>query len=120
MAIDPETVRYLVSERGTQVTFRRTSSTYDPSSGTTTDTTDDETVNAVFTQYRLSEVDGSNIQRGDRKVLMSAFQTNGSALSKSPKVNDEIVGQGQTVSVVNSQQMQDAGVTVAWVLQVRS
>jgi len=119
--IDRESVRYMIDERGTSVTFRRVvEGTYDPSTGQTgASTTDDEAVKVVFTNYSEREITGTNIERGDRKVLMSNFDTSGSVLSKEPQVDDKFVGEASTVTVVDAKTMKDANVVIGYVLQVR-
>jgi len=123
--IDAESVRYQIKNRGTEVTFQRvtgqSASDYDPASGSTTGSSsnDDETVKVAFVNYREREVDGTNVQRGDRKALMSAFQTNGNALTKEPQTDDKFVGEGSTVSIVSARTLKDAGTVVAYVCQVR-
>jgi hypothetical protein len=121
MTIDRQTIKYMIDERGTQVTFRRVQEgAYDPSTGQTgASTTDDETVKVVFTNYSEREITDSNIQRGDRKVLMSNYDTSGSILNKEPQVDDKFVGESSTVTVVDARTLRDAGVVVGYVVQVR-
>lgn len=121
MTIDRQTVNYMIKERGTPVTFRRVvEGTYDPSTGQTgASTTDDESVKVVFTNYSEREITGTNIERGDRKVLMSNFDTSGGVLGKEPQVDDKFVGEASTVTVVDARTMKDANVVIGYVLQVR-
>jgi hypothetical protein len=121
MTIDRQTIKYMIDERGTQVTFRRVQEgTYNPSTGQTgASTTDDETVKVVFTNYSEREITDSNIQRGDRKVLMSNYDALGSTLSKEPQVDDKFVGESSTATVVDARTLKDAGVVVGYVVQVR-
>ena len=114
-------VKALLNEHGQDVTFRRvTEGSYNPATGTTAaSSTSDETVKVAFLQYRVDLVDGVNIQRGDRKAVMSAFDTSGAALSKTPQTGDQLVGVGQTVQMVDVQRIQSGGNDLAFVCQVR-
>lgn len=116
-----ESTRYLLSENGTSVTFRRvTEGAYDPSTGTTgASSTDDETVRVAFLRYLASEVDGTAIQRGDRRAILAPFQTDGSALSKAPQTDDKLVGEGDTVSVVEARTLKSGDTVIGYELQVR-
>lgn len=122
--IDPQSVKFLLNERGFSVTFRRvtgqTVSDYDPASGSTTasSSNDDESVNAVFMNYSEREITG-NVERGDRKVIMSNYDTSGKTLSKRPQSGDKIIGAESNVSVIDAKTLKDAGNLVGFVLQVR-
>ena len=122
--IDRNTVRHLISDRGTEVTFRRVlgggSTNYDPGSGeTTSGGEDDETIKAVFTNYSEREVNDTNIQRGDRRVLMSNFDISNNELNKAPRVDDQFVGESSTVTVADAQTLKDGGVVIGYTCQVR-
>lgn len=121
MSIDPLTIKTLLNDRGTSVTFRRvTEGGYDPSTGQTgAASTDDETVYVAFTDYRENLIDGQNVLQGDRKALLSNYQTDGTALTKTPAVGDEFVGEGSTVQVVEAHTIKDAGQVVGYICQVR-
>lgn len=114
-------VQDLLGEQGYSVTFRRvTEGAYDPATGQTgASSTDDETVIMAFLDYKIAEIDGSQIQRGDRKAILSAYDSSGSLLSKTPRVNDQFVGEGDKVSVIDVQTIKSAGVVVGYVCQVR-
>lgn len=114
-------VQDLLGEQGYSVTFRRvTEGAYDPATGQTgASSTDDETVIMAFLDYKIAEIDGSQIQRGDRKAILSAYDSSGGLLSKAPRVNDQFVGEGDKVSVVDVQTIKSAGVVVGYICQVR-
>lgn len=116
-----ESVRFLLTEHGTSTTFRRvTEGAYNESTGTTgASSTDDETVRAAFLRYRASEIDGTNIQRGDRRAILAPFQTDGSALSKTPQTDDQLVGEADTVSVVEARKLKSGDTIIGYELQVR-
>ena len=122
--IDRHTIKHLISDRGTEVTFRRLlgggSSNYDPGlGGTTGGGKDDEIIKVVFTNYSEREVNDTNIQRGDRRVLMSNFDVSNNELNKAPRVDDQFVGESSTVTVVDAQTLKDGGVVIGYTCQVR-
>jgi hypothetical protein len=122
-SIDRQTINNLIRDRGQEVTFRRpvsSTGTYDPSSSSVIGgSNDDETVKVVFTNYREREVDGTNVERGDRKVLMSNFRLNGKVLGKLPDSGDQFIGSNSTVNVISAQSLIDGGVIIGFICQVR-
>jgi hypothetical protein len=117
-------VTRLLREFGYNLTFRRVlnqgSSNYDPNTSTTgTPNNDDETVFGVMINRQDYEVDGRVI-RGARKVLMRAEQADGSPLTKEPQANDRIVGEDETVSVINARKIKARNVVIAYVLEVEN
>lgn len=116
-------VRSLLDELGYDLTFRRItrSGGYDPATGQTgTPSNDDETVRGYFTDYRVSEVDGTQIQRGDRKAIISAVTATGAALTKTPQTDDVLIGQGNEVRIVAVREMRPDDKAAVYVCQVRS
>lgn len=61
----------LINKNGRDVTLRTTTTTggndFDPTSGTTTIV--DSVITCVFTKYSAKEIDGTNIQANDKKLL---------------------------------------------------
>lgn len=106
----------LIDDIGASVTFRRVSeSSYNSATGTTTSgANQDETVRALFLQYREAEIDGQLIQRGDRRAIVSA-----SGLTKTPAVGDVFVGKGDTVRVISVQKIEASGDGLVYACQVR-
>jgi hypothetical protein len=119
--IDPLTVKTLIADRGQTLTFRRTvEGSYDPSAGqTSSGSTDDETVKGVFVNYHERQIGTQDIERGDRQLLLSAYQSDGTALSKTPQTQDLIIGEDNTVNIVDVQTLRDADQVIAYVCQVR-
>lgn len=115
------TALHLLSEYGQSATFRRvTEGAYDPNTGTTAAaSTDDETVLAALIRYKDHLVDGANIQRGDRKAVIAALDSNGDALGKTPQVQDQIIT-SETFNVVAVQTIEASGTAVAYICQVRN
>lgn len=120
-AIQPSTIRQLLADRGQTLTFRReTEGSYDPATGTNgAASTDDETIKGCFLNYQDNLFDGDNVVRGDRRLIMSNYQSDGTVLSKSPQPGDKFIGQGDTVSVINAQTLKDGGNLIGFICQVR-
>lgn len=114
-------VARLMRQHGQDITFRRiVQGLYNPSTGTTgTATNSDETARIAFVSYLAREIDGTNVQRGDRKAIMAMVNTSGTALSKTPQINDQLIGEGDTVSVVDVRTVKSGSTVVAYICQVR-
>lgn len=114
-------VKSLLEKTGTEVTFRRkTIGSYDPATGTATvSTNDDETVKAAFLNYKEEELVNSSVQRDDRKVLLSAYQSDGTALTKTPQTGDILIGEGDTVRLVMVQVIRSGDTTIGYICQAR-
>jgi len=118
----------LLNDMGESVTFRRTAKgTYNPATGGTdgAGTDDDETVKLVFIKRRdrladlIDNASGRTmVDRGKRRALMAAQQTNGSALTKTPETEDQLIGVGDAVTVHESQTFRVSGNIVADALEV--
>jgi len=109
----------LVNEFGQGVTFRKvTVGSYDPATGSAGNTTTDYSVKSYMAQYALTELTSDNIVRGDRKALLSAFDTSGAAIP-SPDESDLLVGAGDTVRVVSTQTIYNGDGVVCYICQVR-
>lgn len=111
----------MIKARGQTMTFRRVAEgVYDPATGQATPgVPQDENALVALVNYRLALVDGVNIQRGDRRALVSARKTDGSTLTKVPRTNDLLVGVGNTVQVITVEKIEVDGVPVAYTCQVR-
>ena len=109
----------LVNEFGQAVTLRKVAvGAYDPSAGTVGSTTTDYSVKAYMAQYTLTELTVDTIVRGDRKALLSAFDTSGVSLP-SPDEGDLLVGVGDTVRVISTQTIYSGADVVCYICQVR-
>lgn len=109
----------LVNEHGVSVTLRsRTTGLYDPATGVVSQTNSDATVKAYFGNYMLNEVNGSTIIDGDRKVVVNTLDTSGTAITE-PEVDDLIIGEGDTVSIVSVQKIKSGSTVVCYVCQAR-
>ena len=112
-------LRFLVNEHGSSITFRSISTgAYNVSTGSVTNTNTDKTVKAYFGSYMLSETNGTSIVSGDRKIVLNPIDTSGVAIDE-PEVDDLIIGQGDTVTIVGVQKILSAGTVVCYICQAR-
>lgn len=112
-------MRGLIREFGRTATLRKvTAGSYSPSTGTVSSTTTDYSVKAYMAEYKLTELTVDNIVRGDRRAVMSAYDTSGATLP-SPDEGDLFVGIGDTVRVVSVQTLYSGDNIVCYICQVR-
>lgn len=113
-------VAALLADHGYDLTFRRaTRSTYDPATGQSANTGNaDETVRGMFIAYRDRDIDGTLVQRGDRRAIIAPTY-NGTAITKEPQVDDEIRGEGDPVRVVSARTIKSGASVAAYICQVR-
>lgn len=119
MPLRPYEIRTLVEDHGQEVTLRYVSEgTYDPATGSLTGGSNtDSTVLAYFYNYRLDELTNSQVQVGDRRVIIPIVDTSGIALTE-PSIDDQIVGQGDAVSIVSVQKLY-SDTLLCYIMQVR-
>lgn len=111
----------LLREHGYNLTFRRPNNggSYNPATGAITGGSNaDETARVVFLSYTARDIDGTLVQRGDRKAVMAATY-NGTALTKTPQIDDELRGEGDAVRVVSVQTIKSGASILAYICQVR-
>lgn len=111
----------LLREHGYDLTFRRPSNggSYNPATGAVSGGSNaDETARVVFLNYTSRDIDGTLVQRGDRKALMAATY-NGTALSKTPQIDDELRGEGDAVRIVSVQTIKSGSTVLAYICQAR-
>jgi len=116
-----ENVRFLVTRRGRNATLVQDNlSAYDPTTGTYSSSSDPDeyTVKTYMADYKLDEVDSGTVILGDRKAIMATVDNTGIAFPK-PSVGDTIKGIGDTVKVVDTQEIFNSNTTVAYICQVR-
>jgi hypothetical protein len=105
--------RKLLADKGQSITFTRTAATFDPVTGTSTNvTTTTFTGKGADIGYRLSEIDGAMIQRGDIRVILEATST-------APEIGDIATVNGRAMRVMNVNPTQPAGEVVFYDLQLR-
>lgn len=111
----------ILQEHGYDLTFRRPNNggTYNAATGAITGGSNaDETARVVFLNYNSRDIDGTLVQRGDRKAVMAATY-NGTALTKTPQIDDELRGEGDAVRVVSVQTIKSGASILAFVCQAR-
>lgn len=107
-----DTAKKLIADKGRTVTLRSTGAqVYNPITDTMTGGNTDTSVKAVFTAFKQTEIDGTLIQRGDKKVLLAA--------GIEPKGNDIIVDGGAHYRVVDIMAVQPGDTTILYTLQAR-
>lgn len=112
--------RFLVNRRGQPATLRTVSGepTYNPATGTLTETTLDYTVKAYFGQYMLGEGSNNEVSVGTRMVALSPVDTSGEALP-TPNTNDKIMGVQDTVVVSEVQTIFNGTTPVVYICMVK-
>lgn len=110
------TAERLINKFGKPITIRRTSSTYNPATGSTTETTADHSGNAAPpSPYEERLIDGSLIQVGDMRVTVPAR-----SLSIVPSTTtDTVVMDGATWQLVRVMPLFSGELVATYELQVR-
>lgn len=106
----------LVEEHGETLTLRKQSyGSYDPTTSTiSSTTTSDYSVTAYFYNYNLGVMDPDQNVKGNRKCLISSL-----GLSVTPDVEDEIIGNANSVVITNVLTMFSAGQAICYICDVR-
>lgn len=92
-----KSARNLVDDFGYPLTITRvTGTTYDPATGTNTESITTATIIGLILKYRKSELDGNMILSDDRKLIVKGGVV-------VPKVNDRVSGVGGTMRIVRVQ-----------------
>ena len=114
-AIDLQRLVNLYGEPLTLVS--KTFGPYDASTGTTTSTSTNTPFIGYMASYNLSDIDGTNIIRGDRKLIMGPLSHCGEGIE--PEVDDEVTGTGDRVTIVSVAKILSSGAVLAYICQVR-
>jgi hypothetical protein len=90
MNFNPASLYFLINQHGKDITY--TCVTTEPTYNTATGTYDSAantvyTVRGYFYNYKLEEVNGTNIVMGDRKLLLKPTDTSGNIIPE-PKIAD--------------------------------
>ena len=105
----------LIAEEGKSLTLRRAvAGAYDPATSSAEITATDVTVKGMILNYRDSQRDGTLVQSGDRKAVLTA-----KGLSDAPQQNDVIIDGSDELNIVGVSRIEEAGVPVVYVCQVR-
>lgn len=104
------TASRLIAKFGQSATLRQTANTGTAYSPTRANT--DATVTVAFVEYGDRHIDGTLIKQGDRIAYLAAGTI--------PDIDDKLIVNGVTYSVVNVKQLNPAGTVVYYELQVRA
>lgn len=106
----------LVQDFGQELTLRKltTAGTYDPATGSVSgaDTTD-YTVDGYFFNFSVGLPIGDEVRRGSRRCVIPAL-----GLAVEPDDEDQIIGQGDTVSIVSVSTIYSNGTPVCYICEV--
>lgn len=111
-----DTADRLLTSKGQAVSLRRVTETgtaWEP-----TQTTTDYATVAALLDYDNRQIDGENIQRGDRRALVAAGPLTALGITGISAPDSIVVG-GVAVPVVQSKPLQPAGLVVLYDVQLR-
>lgn len=109
----------LINQHGKNLTFTtKGSMTYNPVTGGTTGTDTTKTVRGYFYNYSASDITGSSIVIGDRRLVISTVDTSGATLT-APKKGDTFAGEGDTMVVVSVERIMSGDNPVCYICQTR-
>ena len=109
----------LINEHGKNLTFTtKGSMTYNPVTGGTTGTDTTKTVRGYFYNYSASDITGTSIVIGDRRLVISTVDTSGATLT-APKKGDTFAGEGDTMVVVSVERIMSGNNPVCYICQTR-
>jgi len=115
-----KTADKLLKGKGQTVTLtKETAGAYDPATGTATVTTSAQTAYGAVFEYGNQNIDGTLIKEGDKQLLLSAFQTDGTALT-APVVNDTVTIGGVIYTITRIKPLAPAGTTVIYDCNIRA
>lgn len=105
----------LLRDKGRAMTLhKRTPGTYDPTTGSAAVTEADHACTGAEFDFAALLIDGTSIQRGDKKVVLSA-----QGLSVEPDDGDHITSGSTRRQIVAVKPIAPDGTPVAYILQVR-
>jgi len=104
----------LIDDIGIDVTLTSvTQGTYNPATGTKTNSTSDSTVKAMLLNYRDSEIDGTLILQGDRRIVIAA---RGAVV---PETDDLITANSIEYRLISVRQVSEASNALIYSCQAR-
>ena len=110
---------HLINAHGKNLTHTiKGSPSYSPVTGDVTASSTTQTVKGYFHNYSLSDINGSSVITGDRRLVISTVTTSGSALT-APKKGDTFAGEGDTVAVISVERIMSGSNPVCYICQVR-
>lgn len=105
----------MLGEKGrTMVLRKRTPGAYDPATGVAAVATADHNVLGAEFDYPALLIDGTTIQRGDKKIILAA-----DGMTVEPDADDVVLVGGVVRNVIGVRAVNPAGTPVAYILQVR-
>lgn len=108
-----------VGGKGLELTLVRvTEGEYDPEAGGASQVTENFDGSGFRENYRQSEIDGSRVQQGDFKILISPVLLTGSDMPQ-PVSQDKILFDGDTYTIQNVDPWDYAGLAVGFSVQAR-
>lgn len=112
------TVKELFDEFGQDVTVSLWSAgTYNPTTGTATPVYTAKTVRGVVLDFGRKEIDGTQVQVGDKKLIAHTKDTSGA--SYTPDTHARVTVGGAVHEVVRVMPLTPAGTDVLYTLQLR-
>jgi hypothetical protein len=90
---------------------------YNTGTGQSTVTVTSSDFTGKLIEYRNNDVDGTNIQRGDRRLLVSAASL---ASGIVPENQDVVTGDGNDMNIISVQKIEEGGTVVIYLCQVRT
>ena len=115
------TANRLLRGKGQSLTLTRiTAGTYDPATGGMTGaTTSTQSAYGAIFDYGAKQIDGTLIKAGDKQLLLSAFKTDGAALT-APVLGDTVSIGGVTYTLVEPlKEVNPAGTVVMYEVNLR-
>jgi len=116
------TANRLLKGKGQSITLTKiTAGTYNPATGgfTGASTSTQSAYGAIF-DYGATQIDGTLIKAGDKQLLLSAFKTDGTALT-APVLGDTVSIGGVTYTLVEPlKEVNPAGTTVMYECNLRA
>ena len=105
-----------IQANGTAYTLRNVSGeTYDPATNAVTGgSTEDETVYGILTNYKQHQIDGQNVKRDDKMLLLAAQGITGEVTTAS-----KIIQNSDTWNIVYGETINPGGTVLLYRLQVR-
>jgi hypothetical protein len=115
-----ETANEIIEEFGQAVTLTHViPGAYDPTTGGVTNTTTTQTGTGAVVDWAARQIDGTLIKVGDRRLLLSAFKTDGAALT-APVLGDTVSIGGVVYTLVEPlKTVGPAGITVIYECNLR-
>lgn len=116
------TAQKLLKGKGQSITLTKvTAGTYNPATGAMTGTTTStQTAYGAIFDYGAKQIDGTLIKAGDKQLLLSAFKTDGTALT-APVLGDTVSIGGVVYTLVEPlKTVGPAGITVIYEANLRA